>query len=460
MLKGQAEIILTNADGTEQRFVEDNMFTSALQNIIDGANMLLLMQPNTSMSKILRAITPAYKHLLGGILLFEDPIPEDADMILPPVGNKNTGYADDGAHALANNNLLGSYNAYESGATEDGKGWKSVWEWNTAQANGKTSCICLTSRLGGACGWRSDTVPSYNTFLCGLLGLGKSNTDQYMWENYDTVGIINGLAMGICYEVTETDDEYVLGYFGEDGTYAYIVKVSYPKKVKLTTAYGAGTVEILHKIDISNNRYNSSNWKWGLNPITKVVSHFYRKSNVNYCTAIDLSTGDMTSYNLGNILGASNSMDYGSTIIINGFAYIPEAYGTCIHRVNLTDSTIVDIAIPAKSEYLLMMSDGKLIARNNSYKDHAYMIDTATDEYVGTVSTTSVTNYGYQLSAPVGLKLPYIISSLSWSSGSSKSTSFAPTIITPYLATINNLTTPIIKDNTQTLKVIYTIREG
>jgi len=88
MLKGTTRIELTDVHTGEKQVVEDhNMVTNALS---------MLYQPklgHLTQESTLRGFTPAYSAMMGGLLLFDDTIPEDPNQIFAPAGLNVTGCA-------------------------------------------------------------------------------------------------------------------------------------------------------------------------------------------------------------------------------------------------------------------------------------------------------------------------------------------------------------------------------
>lgn len=453
MLKGQAEIILTNADGTEQRMMEDNMFTNAINNLVNCSQFYFLHNKNDSYAKYLSSLTPIWKHLLGGILLFRDPIPEDVNTIIPPNGNKNTGYASNTANAIATNNLLGSYNEYESGLMDDGS-YRHVWEWNTSQANGTTSCICLTSRLGGLCGWDSDTEPTNATFLASLISMDGETTSS-------TVNLGVGNTGNKIVDIESTDDYFrmiLATRVYENNIYKpQIIELKFLKKVTLKSKYG-NYYRTTTTIDMPKYYYGSLPIDY-FTPNAKehIFSYGYTPNGgtESYIVVINLLNKEVTRHTVSKI---GNATEF-AVAVINGYAYIPR--GSVLYKVNLTDGTVKEIILPTSCYSVVIMENKLLLCEDGS--DHwgktlIYELDNdVVNGYVklDRISTSGETSL---IHTTVNM-LPVIDACYAYKYAGNNLPSYIPHIITPYLATINNLATPIVKDNTQTLKVIYTTKE-
>ena len=84
-LKGHATIELTDiSTGEVQKIEEDNLVTNALAEMFWSAGFMGSEQPKS-------LYFPVYQKLLGGLILWENTIPENADRIFEPAGNRVTG---------------------------------------------------------------------------------------------------------------------------------------------------------------------------------------------------------------------------------------------------------------------------------------------------------------------------------------------------------------------------------
>lgn len=149
-MKGHAKFELKNINtGEIEAIEEDNLITNALNYYF----------ANCGLTNIPDAESPLYKTLLGGILLLDTAIEENPDIVFPPAGVRMVG---NGAAGYAFNDEVtecGSYNSaessFESWIDNDGiEHWryKQVYDFASNQANGKIACCCLTSNNYGYIG--------------------------------------------------------------------------------------------------------------------------------------------------------------------------------------------------------------------------------------------------------------------------------------------------------------------
>lgn len=112
---------------------------------------------------------PIWQEMVGGLFLFRDTIDNDDEYM--PAGNRMIG---NGAYGVSNGSLpedpteMGSYNYSESSYSDTAI--TQVYGFDTSQANGDISCVCLTSRTGGYIGYgnASGKIKSKWSFTRGV----------------------------------------------------------------------------------------------------------------------------------------------------------------------------------------------------------------------------------------------------------------------------------------------------
>lgn len=195
-LKGTTKIELFDAVTGEKtdEVKSDNLVTNAVRNILNPS-MLSFVNSNTSnLGSWLANISPISKTLFGGIMLFSDPIREDVDHIIPDLSlvSGMVGCGGQGA-SLPGNTYRGTYNGTESVELPDG--FTHVWDFSSEQANGVISGVSLTSSWGGEAGWKATEPDLMKTFI--PLCTSNSINDLVLNANDSTRGIRKGLDLGI-----------------------------------------------------------------------------------------------------------------------------------------------------------------------------------------------------------------------------------------------------------------------
>lgn len=180
VMHGHTKITLRDAktgEITDTR-EKDNLITNALENIIDrntfGAIDYTQLMPITKM--------------LGGILLFEDPLTANANNTLPPndSDNKLIGHAGQTPYS-GPSTKRGSPNGVLSGEIQGGDGYKFVFDFPTTAANGTISAVSLTHQNGGDLGLTPDAAITGVNILTGSTNKTKNflNDGNIAFEDAD-----------------------------------------------------------------------------------------------------------------------------------------------------------------------------------------------------------------------------------------------------------------------------------
>lgn len=180
MLKGKTTIQLFDAETGEKLLEQrdENLVTHALDILANSKDKYGLLKwwrenasaPGNSYDYVTEhiittpsfAMMPLAERALGGVLLWDENITEDPSITVPPGGVHELGHA--GGEYAGADLYRGSYNTNESG--EISGGWRHVWDFDTDKANGTVKCISLTSRHGGNVGYHGsfeeDRYPLFN----------------------------------------------------------------------------------------------------------------------------------------------------------------------------------------------------------------------------------------------------------------------------------------------------------
>ena len=148
MLKGKSVIELTDVHTGQVEVHEDtNLVTEAVMDVLN-TNIMGILFDNTSFNSANGEnwMLPIKKNIMGGILLYQNPLEERADNIYAPLDNPLIGYASDDANNTEDVRR-GNRNLTESKVVDGG--YRFVWDFSTSQANGTISAICLSNTLAG-----------------------------------------------------------------------------------------------------------------------------------------------------------------------------------------------------------------------------------------------------------------------------------------------------------------------
>jgi len=162
MIKGHVQIDLHNhKTGLKDRIEQDNMVTDFLTDMVDAyAKSGRSILENTN-------LTPLATVGLGGLFLFDNTLTENASNYLFPDSAKFIACAGD--YVDTSSPLRGSKNALETGWVDDDT-YMHVWDFNTSQANGVIKSLSLTHKDAGA---------NPSNHLIGIETYRNSSSDDF-----------------------------------------------------------------------------------------------------------------------------------------------------------------------------------------------------------------------------------------------------------------------------------------
>ena len=163
-IHGETDIVLKNVKtGLVERFHDENTFQSAvLANFMRTHGIFGVKGPFD------------WKQLVGGLYLFRDQITAGTELM--PAGNRMIG---NGAFECLNNGLcteFGSYNSSDSTNTDQDptvSAIRQVYDFTTSQANGTISCVCLGNYNGARIGYGNES--QYRANLAYMINYSPNN---------------------------------------------------------------------------------------------------------------------------------------------------------------------------------------------------------------------------------------------------------------------------------------------
>lgn len=439
MLKGKTTIELTDVNTGEKKVYEDhNMVTNALKYIFSCDSLLKSWQA-------LSVLYPIYENALGGILLFDEHIDENnGDTIFAPTNVEQIGCAS--KDTTSSDNVIGSYNSSESYYNSAEKTMKYVYDFATNQANGTIKSVCLTSKKGGFSTYGNANIPS------------KAEQPYYITTDY--------------YDFTFSSDSYGLFCFAD-----YDANVAYYCKVLSTTE------AVIYERELPYKRINLFSSRTSTNAKSNTSYSIDLSSYKSWCPFYDKKQHAIY------IIGTESSISAGAQFKVS--------------KINLTTKTVENMVLTNDSgvsirvnRYYMYIYDGVIYFYSGNQS--IYMIDIYGEKTTKKIGAHYVTNYEYGFFLSIGDRIYFGKGNSSNGNGcymvynpeldtlyrsgitfynnqncidfkgghdlyyylnSSYSNSRGFYLKPNYLATINNLETPITKTNTNTMKVIYTIKE-
>lgn len=468
MLKGKTKIELRDVHTGEVEVIEEeNMVTNALQYIFNPMGYVKAADPMVTTEYV-----NYYTTLTGGLLLLNKALDENADNILLPSDVEQTGCAVYNQQNTSSQTLRGNYNATESEIDIENRRVKYVYDFDTAEGNGTIACVALTHALGGYGNRGTEEEPTrglypyYKSIGSGLLRYTGSNSG------------INGQDRTLTYSSYGTGIKWIIKIDAtNDSVYYFSVLSStsvrilrYRANIKTISLFdrpGAART-LLEETDVIftqdvNTQYYSFNYDEETDRLYIVSGASYSISNNGafLITEVDMANGyAVKQYPMTNKSGSNMRLCYerNNVYCYRGYLYFMN-YGYSvkyyIYRQEIGNpANIQKIDKDVRQSEPVMARDGRLYfeyASSYSGSYCCYVINT--DDFTMKIPETyNVYDANERQYVPViGYPLTYYLTC------GANNGNFA--IRTDYLATINNLGTPVVKTADKTMKVTYTLQE-
>ena len=149
-LHGNMVIEMIDDEGNvTERVQEQNMVTNAVNHIL-GLNPMGIFYAVAGQYDTHLVwndnLLPICPNMIGGLLLYSEPLTEDVENIYPSTLKLPVAYASNDVNATPDT-ARGSMNLTESKPLENG--YRFVWEFTPSQGNGIIAAVALTSKQGG-----------------------------------------------------------------------------------------------------------------------------------------------------------------------------------------------------------------------------------------------------------------------------------------------------------------------
>ena len=470
-IKGKTTFELTDVNTGEVEVIEDsNMITNGLQEFLRtyGYFGCDILNNDTMRNNSL------WVNLLSGLFLFDSRLEENVNNTFMPAGVKMIG---NGSKDMSNSGRvteLGSYNATESGLQSDGS-IKLVYDFSTAQANGTIACACLTSKIGGYIGMGNDSTRYLNTnknlfefisdgnHICqSNIARAENDKSHILYPVYSENAIYFTNPYNIKYSSSQASQHWSTtkkiqilkvraGFTGvsiKDRRYLDKVIATYDVDIpqNVLDYMGTSTRYITISRDSERNVYVIFN---------KSSSATLKAGAFCWIMKIDKDM-KATAYKFTNNTGVELSIYDTSIITLDGdylwiYAYNSPYY---LYGIKYTDSTqIIETGINKGSKYHLYTIGKNLIgiydasiSGGNYYAPTVYDVVNRTHKQVNGTGSYDTTPVPFPDKKGVYL---YVIPNNPCDLYVMKDPR--------YLATINNLTEPVVKTSSKTMKVTYTL---
>ena len=451
-MKGKTIIELTDVKTKKKEVLkDDNLVTDVLEKI-------LTLNPNGLLTNINKdTFYPIVEKIVGGILLFKDKITEDKNTSFVTTSNECIGYAGQ-VEGVQENSLQGSFNKQESKATSNG--YKFVWDFGTSKANGKISSVCLTNAKAGGGYFGTKSNGETNRIKLGEDKYLIKNTDTEMKKKYVNVVEANFEENYIVSIVPESDHlriiksrEPLLNFRLDDSLSFLNEKNITETKIKYKKSYG--TYGVCIYVDAENYYLLKTSTSGGNTNVTKLKIN---KAN----NSIEETEFTLENVKIENIGSYSLDYDYYRTIksvLRGGYVY----------AVSTDEKYIVKFAINNPVDVTKI--EPKFTLKTGSVSSHTtgcgmYILG---DMIIGTNFTIDkndkVTEIAQSdLSTIECIPLSYGPFLLGYfANGESSGDKYLRKVlylITPYSATINNLSKTVEKTADKTMKITYYLTGG
>lgn len=451
-MKGKTIIELTDVKTKKKEVLkDDNLVTDVLEKI-------LTLNPNGLLTNINKdTFYPIVEKIVGGILLFKDKITEDKNTSFVSTSNECIGYAGQ-VEGVQENPLQGSFNKQESKATSNG--YKFVWDFGTSKANGKISSVCLTNAKAGGGYFGTKSNGETNRIKLGEDKYLIKDTDTEMKKKYVNVVEANFEENYIVSIVPESDHlriiksrEPLLNFRLDDSLSFLDEKNITETKIKYKKSYG--TYGVCIYLDAENYYLLKTSTSGGNTNVTKLKIN---KAN----NSIEETEFTLENVKIENIGGYSLDYDYYRTIksvLRGGYVYAvstDEKYVVKFAINNPVDVTKIEPKFTLKTGSVSshttgcgMYILGDMIIGTNFTIDKNDKVTEIAQSDLSTIECIPL-SYG-----------PFLLGY--FANGESSGDKYLRKVlylITPYSATINNLSKTVEKTADKTMKITYYLTGG
>lgn len=458
MIKGHTKIELFNArtGKKEQEYEKDNLVTNAVQELIAFQTMMGREMDNN--------VFPIAKKALGGIMLFDGKLTEDVNNTNFPTEAKLVGYA--ARDTNTSDPMRGSLNAIETHKTDNG--YVSVWDFGTAQANGTIESVALTNVYAGVNPFQRQIC---GDFYCDMDTVENaehngrpiliSGSDVY-WINSD----------GKTIQKTRFDPYHVkvadVTYNGLTVSHEDVVTLTLPDYKEFSPGspgkyWIPGTDGYLYLIT-QNNRMSS--YTYGS---STTYYYYYDEANKDgdamlHVTKYKMSDLSFEKQNEEVVTLAGVHLDTRNeySIVINkGYLYARSYDGHSIYIVNLSNT--VDIKVFTFDNSGTFSSMSPILYNGGIQYEYQYHRDG--NSYYRTGFLYPDGSHSEEKVDGEAIALPCIMHSdgkilaTYHYDGYYDSDRIRTGLRCAYLGTINNLSTPVTKNASQTMKITYTLTD-
>lgn len=463
-LQGYTKIELTDVETNNTEVYEKhNIVTNALSEIFRPIGYW------NSPDRILNETKPLLGKYCGGLLCFDTTIPEDKTILFPPAGTTLVACGVYNTTNSGTNKVRGDCNLLETSISSTTRTAKFVYDFKTSQGNGTISSVCLTSQNGGYGFFNNSDTSGTNTSAGALMyNIGSVR------PHIDLSSVAVGASEFAYYADLDSDVLYSMKASSSSSPLRIqlLTKKLYTSNISVFDSNLNNSRDLLpismSTLDIVFPTTAISNW---FDPESKSLWLYYNKSR----SSSELAAGDILqvynvdihtckiikSYEIKNPFDSNINLYY-CCIYLNHFYTFGLVkrtyYARRVQWFNLDDNSINGEAydtIEQTSSYLLyprVIKSGKIyyVLDRDVSDCHNAVFDVKLNKLCAVESYSPI---GSSLIPVSNCEIGYLFGTSSYYSPSDYN------ILSNYLATINNLETPITKTSDKTMKITYTLKE-
>ena len=462
-IKGTTKIELKDVKtGKVETYENHNMITNALTDIFKPLGL------SNRPSRYFSDFVPYYEKLLGGILCFDTAIEENPDNYYAPANANLIGCASYGVQNNTKNTCRGGFNQTESEVNLKDRYVKYVYDFATSQANGTIASVCLTHKHGGFTSYGyKDTV--YNTSYPLMQGIAE-DTLQYVHPDRtgaSTSSRYSGMTIGTTEMIFLIDREQDCAYYFKvvDKTHIHITKRrTFLKSVSvLDNIYSKKP--LINEVELKEltSELRMSYWGYNYDPtndclyICTAASSTVAPNGTYLVTEIKLDSWEVKQYEVTNTTDVTLRSDsYWHMYVAEGYLFV-KSYNSPyeLYKIQITNPANVvkfnRINTGTVSGHPKAYVNGRIYYECND--DQLLIANTVTNEIMPP-ETKSFFNSSYEINLTSVRNEPllYFGDYGTWSTAGWY-------MMCNYLATINNLDTPVTKTADKTMKITYILQE-
>lgn len=467
-LIGMTRIELTDVrTGEKEVHEKHNMVTNALRDLFRPIGLL------NNPQKYFGNYVPYYATLLGGLLLFDQALPENADNYFAPADATLVGCGVYNQATAPTELYRGSYNSVESEINTSERYIKYVYDYGTTQANnGTIASVCLTHI---DCGYGGYELPNAN--VVNNTYVFRSNCTNTL--DYVTPSRTGGQTKSRCSNTISQDNEYIflidksddVAYYFKftDTTNMHIIKRRLFLKTVNVFDDPTTIKPIVDNIELEElpTSVNFNRLSYNYDTVTDklyIITHNNVAFNVGdsiNVLEVDFGTWTTNYYTIVNSTEDTLVVGDCQIYVTDGYVYAQKySYGnkTRVYKIkldNYADVTEISHIDNTTNFHFQCIKNGRLYL---DYSGYPYMLNTRTNAvrrlncskiFEGSSSRNGDCNAIPVRNDPL---MVYCATSddLSWINWYYQ---------TNYLATINNLDVPVTKTADKAMKITYILQE-